>query len=311
MIPSLQLAVKTANMLFFGYKVTIGDTNANRILSSHTIRNAIKYQSLDKDSQDIWDDPNMLQAHKYQNIPQIDISYYMDDYVVDGVQRYPIELNTDTVTVTYVFSATKEFHEVTFGYTDILYEKLVKMAHLDRVDKYISDNNVSDITCELCLLIFGSEDKTDMVSHGIPSYGITMKDLYNQFNIAPDDLYVPYRRGWSRILNIKPFQCSDDMSEFAVKFNDKDVAHILGVSAITTWDGISTKIENHGVEVENMKVNMIYDTDSMIFKMRRLEGTHEHMHDVNIGPPDETPKEYYVVYAIKGVNVDGFEFNMP
>lgn len=308
---NLELATKVANLSFFGYKVMMGDINANCVSSSHNIRNAIKYQSLDRASQDIWDDPNMLQAHKYQNIPQVDISYYMDDYIVDGNQRYPIELGPDSVTVTYVFSATNAFHEVTFAYSDPLYDKLIKMSHIDRIEKYINDHGIVDITYELCLLIFGADDLTDMVSDGNPSYGITIKDLYAKFQEEPNNLYVPYRRGWSRILNVQPFDLPSDISEFAVVYDTNEIAHIVGLSAITVWDGFSTRIENHGVEVEDMKVNMIYDTDSMTFKMRCLEGTHEHMHDVILVPPSDPPKEYFAVYAIKGVNINGFEFNMP
>ena len=308
---NLKLAVDVANLVFFGYKVMIGDCNANRLCPAPVIRNAIKYQSLDDASQKIWDDPDMLQAHKYQNIPQIDISYYMSDYVVDGNQRYPIELHDNHVTVTYIYSATKEFFEISFGYDSPLFDKLISMGHIVQTERFITDNNIDHISSELCLLIFGADDLTDIVSEGNPQYGITVRDVYNTFSKHPHNLYVPYRRGWSRVLNIQPFEKTDDMSELAVRYNHEDVAHILGVSAITTWDGQSMKIENHGVEVEDMKVNMVYDADTMTFKMRRLEGTHEYMHDVKVTEPKVSPSEYFVIYAIKGVNINGFEFNMP
>ena len=309
---NLERSIEIVNHVFFGYKVMIGNTNSNRFCPSSLIKNAIKYMSLDNHSRDIWDDPTMLPAHKYQNIPQVDISNYEDDYCINGFQYRPIQINNDVVTITYVYSANKEFHQINFEKSDSLFQKLIHMTHIDRLSDYLDKVGDVPISYELHLMIFGGNDLTDMLSNEIPSYDITIQSLYDTFQKSPHNLYVPYRRGWSRVLNIIPINPSSDMAKLSlINGNGDEKVHLLGMSAITTWDGASTKIESHGVEVEDMRVGKVYDADSMEFKMRRMSGTHEYIDDVELSPSTDIPSQYYAISTIKGINVNEYEFNMP
>jgi hypothetical protein len=87
--------------------------------------------------------------------------------------------------------------------------------------------------------------------------------------------------------------------------------HLLDVSGVTSWDGESTKIENHGIEVEYMITDRVENMEYIGFKVRRLNGTHEEMGTVVLCPEERTTHQYYVVYTIKGINVHGIEFDMP
>lgn len=306
-----EVAIDVVNCMFFGCKVMIGDKNANLVCPTMMVRNAIKYISLDQRSRDIWDDPNMIQAHKYQNIPQIDISYYRNDYIVDGKQRMPIEVYGDEVVVTYVYSATKEVHHEVFRTADPLWFKLKEMTRLDQTVEAVQKLNLVDIDIQEQMLIFAEDDLSDLIADGVPEYNVTIADIYNKFKTHPDALYVPYRRGWSRVLNIAKYDKKPTDREYAIICDGKESAHILDSSTVSIWDGKSWRIENHGVEAEDMKTYLMKDLKDVHSLIRRLEGTHEYIKDTTIVPIPFSNKDYYVIYTIKGFNCDGFEFNMP
>lgn len=302
------------NDIFFGRQVFIGDKPVSQITSPYLVRNAIKYISLDQRYRDIWDDPNMLQAHKYQNIPQVDISTFSGDYCIPHVARYVEDDNLINVRYVYVSAKVTDVCETftTVPVGSALFNRFAAISNLNNILAYLEQYPDKPITVNKLLPIFGAKDKVNMFTESDPAYGITVEQLYQVSKESLVNIYVSFRRGWSRLLEIRRI---DDTNHAHILLRAKDddsqrVVHLLDTSAITTWDGTSTRIENHGVEVEDMVVDRIRQFPS-IHMMRTFRGTHEQMQTVILEPDDQRQSQYYTIQTLKGINVDGFEFNMP
>lgn len=302
------------NDIFFGRQVFIGDKPVSQITSPYLVRNAIKYISLDQRHRDIWDDPNMLQAHKYQNIPQIDISTFSGDYGIPQVTRYVEDANLINIRYVYVTDKATDISEIftTVPVDSDLFKRFAAISNLNNILAYLEQYPDKPITVSSLLPIFGSNDKVNMFTEINPAYGITVEQLYQVYKEHMVGIYVSFRRGWSRLLDIRPFDDTNH-AHILLRANDEDssnAVHLLDDSAITTWDGTSTRIENHGVEVEDMVVDRIQQFPS-VHNVRTFHGTHEYMKSAILEPDDQPHPKYYLIQTLRGINVDGFEFNMP
>lgn len=307
-----QRAIDLINHAFFGNTISmVSNKFGHTVVSNHRIRDAIKYVSLSPYDRSIWDDPKMSKAQKYQNIPQIDISTYKGDYEVPPVR---IDETSGNILIHILYSASREVVDITLPLHDALYHRFLDMSGIDRVELLLWNDPDALIRDRENSLIFHAQDHTDLIVDETPYYYVTMEKLFQKFQEDPEHCYVPYRRGWSRLLNIREIHPNDNM--FTVMYENNEVAHLHPSSSISVWDGISMRTENHGVQVEsviNVPVDQFIREDiNPITKMRMLNGTHEHIRDVKVtyGAMPNPKDKFYAVWAIKGINIHGFEFNM-
>lgn len=310
----LQKAIELANEAFFGSTVTLERDQGTVMLSSNDIREAIRYVTLDEQSKAVWDDPNMTKAQKYQNIPQADISTYRGDYI----DHPPIKLNEDgSIEVYAVFSARGKSFLSRFDEDTSDFNKFYGMSKLAIPHALLEHGAI--VRIQQNNIILREDSITHVIVDEAPHYNVRVDELSLLFKDSPRNCYVPYRRGWSRLLNIQEVP-APEMACYLRNVGGPCFAIIPSDGIMSVWDGRSMKVESHGVEAERMQnitAVYFYNGDfskeaSATVKMRMLSGTHEHMEDVTVDivPNDNIHMKFYQVWALKGINIEGYEFNM-
>lgn len=304
-------SIELVSDAFYGNTVCVHSKNGMQAVSNRKIRDAVKYITLDEESRKIWDDKTMTPALKYQNIPQIDISTYRGDYTTPVIQE--IE---NGIKIHVVYSASREEVDIELHDHEPIFQRFMGMSGIDNVTLQLQLFPDAKIINIPYILIVHEDDITDVIVNEVPHYGITIAELAEYFKKEPNKAYVPYRRGWSRLLNIREIEPKDYQYDI-LDDNNIVIASIHPDGYFTCWDGITYRTESHGVEAEAMNNYTVDDwfnssgyNDHRV-KMRMLDGTHEYMRNVFVGKSQTYDDKFYAIWTIKGINIKQFEFNMP